>query len=92
MRIHHLMNPPIDLNAAANVAKQIRAESEAKAKRKKLFKSAMGLAAGQEDCVVNIGKKEEGSDGQSKQKNQQEQGQKKDAEQNGGNCKISDWA
>ena len=76
MRIHNLMNQAIDLNAA--YAAQQQAKKEAAATRKKLFESAMRLASGQEDCVANVGKQQEDSEGRSKQKNPGEPKHKKE--------------
>ncbi len=91
MHIHgNLMNPNLALNAAY-AAQQAQAKQEAEATRKELFKSAMTLAAENEDYVVSIGGQRENHDKQSKQ-NQREKKQKADADHEDVNTHISDWA
>jgi hypothetical protein len=84
------MNLDLALNAAYT-AQQAQAKREAEATRKELFKSAMTLAAENEDYVVSIGGQRENPAKQSKQ-NQREKKQKADAGHEEVNTHISDWA
>ena len=90
MHIHgNRMNPNLDLNAAY-AAQQAQAKREAEATQKKLFDSAIKLAAETEGCVVNVAARQENSERQSKQKNRPEEKRTNDGEQeNVGH--ISDW-
>lgn len=91
MHIHgNLTNPNLALNAAY-AAQQAQAKREAEATRKELIRSAMTLAAENEDCVVSISGQRENPAKQSKH-NQREKKQKADAEHEEVYAHISDWA
>lgn len=91
MHIHaNRLNPNLDLNAAY-AAQQAQAKREAEATRKKLFDSAIRLAAENEDCVVSIGSQSENSGNRAKQEHQSRKEEKKDVGHDAGNH-VSDWA
>jgi len=86
------VNPNIELNAAC-AAQQAQAKRDAEAIRKKLLESASKLAADNNaDCIVSISAQQEDAEGQSKQKNPREKGQKEDGKPNDIGNHLSDWA
>jgi hypothetical protein len=91
MHIHgNRMNVNLDLNAAY-AAQQAQARREAEATRKKLFESAMRVAAENEYCVVSLAGQQENSEGQPDQERERSKGQKKGSGQDA-SSHISDWA
>jgi len=74
------MNANLHLNAAY-AAQQAQAKREAEATRKKLFESAIRVAAENEYCVVSLTGQQENSEGQPEQKRERNKGQKKESAQ-----------